>query len=82
MLVSQEPYEADDSFLILQMGKMRHRKGDSFAQGHTASEWQRWDSVSGSQVLYPYNHYSTLLLMKGAISWMVTPRHGNEVPPE
>lgn len=52
---------------------MRLREGDSFAQGHTASEWESWDSVSGSWVLYPQNHYFTQLHRKGAISWMVTP---------
>lgn len=51
-------------------GEMRLR------EGHTASGWQSWDSVSGGWVpSLTATTLPTLLLMKGAISWMVTLHH-------
>ena len=42
---SQQPYEVDTTVVpILQMRKLRHKEVQSFAQSHSANNWQRGDS--------------------------------------
>lgn len=83
-LSHKNPMKQVISFLILQMGEMRLREGESLAQGHTASEWQSWDSVSGIWILFPHHNYSAYPAAHERGNFLhgdpFTPTQGNEVP--
>lgn len=48
------------AFLILKMRKQRHRKAKFFAQAHTASKSQSWDSGWGGLSPCAVSHFALL----------------------